>query len=314
MREITVSRENSGKRIDRFIRETFKNMPASAMYKAFRKKDIKVNGVRVKDDYIVSEGDRLEIYIVDEILDGVPRVGNESFIKGFSVVYEDSNLLIVNKEQGIPVHPDREQPDNTLIDFVHEYLEHKGEFIRGNPNSFVPSLCHRIDRNTGGLVIIAKNQETLRIMLKKIKTREVRKFYQCLVTGKMEKKEDELHSYLVKDERKSRVYVSDTPVKGSVKIITKYRVLSCENDISRLEVELITGRTHQIRAHLAHIGHPIIGDGKYGTNAVNRAMGAKRQMLWAYKLIFDFKDAGLLNYLKGRKFEVEHMFSIKQKS
>jgi 23S rRNA pseudouridine955/2504/2580 synthase len=315
MREIIVTKENAGKRIDKYLRDTFRNMPSGAMYKAFRKKDIKVNGVRVKDDYVVSQGDRLEIYIVDEILDGVPQAGSTPFARGFSVVYEDSNIMIVNKDQGIPVHPDREQSNNTLIDFILEYLEHKGEYNPNDTNSFTPCLCHRLDRNTGGLVIIAKNAESLRIMLDKIKNKEVRKFYQCLVVGKVKKQSAELRSFLIKDERKSRVFISDEPVKGASEIITKYRVLSydMDKDISRLEVELITGKTHQIRAHLAHIGHPIVGDGKYGTNAFNRPLKAKRQMLWAYKLVFDFKDAGMLNYLKGMKFEVEPIFNINLK-
>lgn len=311
MRTLIINENLANKRIDKVLREAFSNMPASAMYKAFRKKDIKVNGIRIKDDYVVAPGDKVEVYIVDEILDGTPLEAGAGLNKGFSIVYEDQNILIVNKEQGIPVHPDREQSDNTLIDSVRNYLRQKGEYEPGDPSSFPPSLCHRIDRNTGGLVIIAKNNKSLEIMLDKIKNKEIRKFYQCLVSGRMEKEAAELKAYLTKDEFKSRVFINDKPEKGSLEIVTRYRVLSCDNGVSKLEVELITGRTHQIRAHLAYIGHPIVGDGKYGSNTYNRSMKARQQALWAYKLIFDFKeDAGSLNYLKGKKFEVIPEFKV----
>lgn len=310
MRTIIVDEKQGNKRIDKYLRESFANMPSSALFKAFRKKDIKVNGIRVKEDHIVLPGDKLEIFIVDEILDGAPVKNDARLNKGFTVIFEDSNILIANKEQGIPVHPDRDQASGTLIDMVQEYLKLKGEYKPDKPGAFPPSLCHRLDRNTGGLIIIAKNEESLRILLEKIKGKEIKKYYQCLVKGKMEKEYRELKAYLQKDERKSRVFISDVPVRGALEIITRYRVISYENEMSRLEVELVTGRTHQIRAHLAHIGHPIIGDGKYGTNAVNRPLGAKVQALWAYKLVFDFKNAGILNYLKGKTFEVEPYFEI----
>ncbi|MCX7710031.1 MAG: RluA family pseudouridine synthase [Clostridia bacterium] len=308
MREVTIDSKAEGKKIDRVIRDLFPNMPASAMHKAFRKKDIKVNGIRVKDDHVVQDGDKVEIYIIDEILDGVPKEGEAKLNRGFTVVYEDQNLMIVNKEQGIPVHPDREQTNNTLIDYIKAYLQEKGEYNPKDPSSFPPSLCHRLDRNTGGLLIIAKNSPSLETLLEKIKLKEIKKFYLCKVTGKMPKKQEELKAYLEKDEKKSRVFISDKPSRNSQEIITRYRVLSYDNDISSLEVELITGRTHQIRAHLAHIGHPIVGDGKYGLNSVNRALKAKYQALWAYKLVFDIKNAGHLNYLRGRSFEVSPEF------
>jgi 23S rRNA pseudouridine955/2504/2580 synthase len=311
MKTIIIAELQTGKKIDKIIKETFPQMPVSALFKAFRKKDIKVNGIRVKDDYIVALGDKLEIFIVDEILDGTPLEQENKQNKSFSVVYEDKNILVVNKDQGIPVHPDKEQATNTLIDQVQHYLQQKEEYNPLNPSSFTPALCHRLDRNTSGLVIIAKNNESLKILLSKIRDREIKKFYQCLVSGKMENNQAELKAFLYKQEKKSRVFVDDKKSKDAVEIITKYKVLSFENDISLLEVELVTGRTHQIRAHLAHIGHPIIGDGKYGTNTINRKFAAKRQALCAYKIVFDFYDAGMLNYLKGRTLEVIPEFKIK---
>ena len=311
MRTVIVEKKQGYKRIDRFIREAFPHMPPGAMYKALRKKDIKVNGARVKDDHVVAPGDRVEVYIPDRILDGMPLDKSRESNKDFTVIYEDSNILIVNKKQGVPVHPDREQSRNTLIDSVRKYLSEKGEYVPDDPYSFPPSLCHRLDRNTGGLLIIARNSASLKIMLKKIKDREVKKYYQCLVKGKMDRKDDELKAYLVKDADKSRVFISGRKTGDSLGIITKYRRLSYdrEKDISRLEVELVTGRTHQIRAHLAYTGHPVIGDGKYGSNEINRAYGYRYQALWATGIRFNFKaGTQMLDYLGGREFEVEPEF------
>lgn len=303
MRSFIICDKYANRRIDRLLTEKFVNMPSGAMHKAFRKKDIKVNGIRVDKSYIVCFGDKVEVYITDDILDGIPLKNDPQSKAGFSVVYEDSNILIADKRQGIPVHPDREKSAYTLIDGVSSYMREKGGYNPDDPSSFAPSLCHRIDRNTSGLVIIAKNAPSLKIMLDKIKKKEVRKYYQCLVRGIMEKENDELRAYLVKDKIKSRVFISETCSRGARQIITQYRVISYLDGISKLEVELITGRTHQIRAHLAYIGHPVIGDGKYGNNSYNRSLGITRQALCAHKIVFDFKDGGLLNYLTGKKFE-----------
>jgi len=309
MRTIIITQENANKRIDKTLRCIFEKMPQSALYKAFRKKDIKVNGVRVKEDYLLKANDRVDVFIVDDILDGVGKKDASPSDIPFTIAYEDKNLLIVDKKQGIPVHPDRDQATDTLIDMILNYLSLNGEYKKNS--SFTPSLCHRLDRNTGGLVMIAKNSEALKIILNKIRSGEIKKYYQCLVMGKMENKQGVLKAFLEKDERNSRVYIHDTQAPRSVEIITKYRQLSfeevenAEEGVSRLEVELITGRTHQIRAHLAYTGHPIVGDGKYGPNSFNRRMKVKYQALWAYKLVFDFKsDSGVLNYLKGKKIEV----------
>lgn len=314
MRSVTVEEKHSNMRIDKYLREIFPNLSFGAMQKALRKKDIKVNGIRIRQDYTVMPGDCLEIYIVDDILGGKDEKDGNKLKKGFVVVYEDANILIVNKEQGIPVHPDREQSSDTLIDLVQDFMKTKGDYTPGDPSSFPPALCHRLDRNTGGLVILAKNRQSLDIIIDKMETREIKKYYQCLVKGRMKNQNQQLKAYLQKDENKSKVFINDSKSPGSLEIITGYCVLDYRTDIdvSRLEIELVTGRTHQIRAHLAHVGHPVIGDGKYGTNAVNRPLGAKFQALWAYKIKFDFKNAGgHLNYLNGREFHVEPQFRLK---
>jgi len=314
MQAFTVEKENTNKRIDKVLREKYPKLPQSFMYKAFRKKDIKVNGKRVKEDYITNLGDIVEVYIIDDILYGKGLTQSVDYSKAFTVVYEDRNILIVNKKQGIPVHPDKDSPENTLIDLVNTYLSNNSN--NSKAHGFSPALCHRLDRNTGGLVIIAKNNEALKVMLEKIKNKEVKKYYQCIVRGKMEKPQATLKAYLEKDERNSRVYINDYKTKNSLEIITKYRTLSIIENLtgehagSLLEVELITGRTHQIRAHLAYIGHPIVGDGKYGDNSLNRELKLKHQALYAYKIKFEFSTrSGILSYLNGKVFEITPDFN-----
>ena len=306
MQSIIVNEKNSNVKIEKYLQTVYPGLSYSVLQKALRKKDIKANDSRVGRDYIVQPGDKLDIYIVNELLTGSGSEDGFKSSKGFSIVYEDENILIVNKEQGIPVHPDREQLQHTLIDHVREYLRGKSESPI-NSAHFQPALCHRLDRNTGGLIIIAKNQASLDVMLEKLETHEVKKYYQCLVAGKMEKPKAQLKAYLWKDASKSRVFVSERKTTGSQEIVTAYKVIKYHslNDVSRLEVELLTGRTHQIRAHLAFIGHPVIGDGKYGTNVINRSFGLKRQALWACRLKFEFTKSGLhLNNLNGMEFSV----------
>lgn len=321
MQSFEITRKYENMRIENVLMSLYPRLSYNMLQKAFRKRDIKINGTRVGKDHIVVSGDRVEAYITDDLLYGrtaapeadtadeaAENVGGAP-ATGFDVVYEDDNILIVNKAQGIPVHPDREQTRDTLIDLVRAYLRQKGE--ASGDGSFQPSLCHRLDRNTGGLVIIAKNRESYDILLEKIEAKEIKKFYKCLVKGRMEKSEARLRAYLWKDAGKSRVFINEHRTPGAVEIVTKYKVLSYNKarDVSTLEVELITGRTHQIRAHMAFIGHPVIGDGKYGTNAINRAFGLKQQALWANRLKFDFAgNAGILNYLNGKEFQAEPGF------
>lgn len=310
MISVTVPEKYHQKKLDRFLTEYFKKLPRSAVFKALRNKDIRVNGKKIIENISVQAGDVLDVYIKDDVLYGADRGTvllsadrQKNRPPVYNIIYEDQNLLMVNKKPGIPVDNASDANEASLIDMVTLYLQEKGEYIPGKTDHFAPALCHRLDRNTGGIVIIAKTQEALDIMLDKIKNHEVKKFYQCIVMGCPQPLHTELRHYLFKDSRKSQVYISEIKKPGYVEIITRYKVLETGEEMSRLEVELVTGRTHQIRAHLAYIGHPIVGDGKYGVNKFNRKVGAKNQALWAYKVVFDFTDGGVLNYLKGSVFE-----------
>ena len=308
MKRVTINKNDAGQRLDKFLFKFFASIPASMVYKGIRKKRIKVNGKKSEIGYMLCEGDVLELYINDEFFES-PK-GDEAFktlVPKLSVVYEDDNILLADKASGISVHDDEIEKVNTLINHIKAYLFQKGEYNPDEENSFAPALCNRIDRNTSGIVIAAKNAVALRIMNEKIKNREIEKFYLCLVQGRLKDKEKTLKSYMVKNEAQNRVYVHDSPIDGGKTAITRYRVLAEGELTSLLEVELMTGRTHQIRAHLASIGHPLAGDGKYGTNEFNKKIGMKHQALYSYKLKFKFSDENELSYLNGKSFEVKEV-------
>ena len=307
VRELKIGKNDAGQRLDKFLTKAVKGLPQSLLYKYIRLKKIKLNGARAQQNVILCEGDTVQFYIRDEFFDVPEKDQNAlSHIRPkLSILYEDENIMLLNKRPGVLVHEDTEGGENTLILHVKAYLYEKGEYDPGEEQSFAPALCNRIDRNTGGIVIAAKNAEALRVMNEKIKQNEISKFYFCAAHGIFKKKKDELHGFLRKDSSNNQVTVSDKPIPGGKNIITRYRVLAEQNGNSLLEVELVTGRTHQIRAHLAHIGHPLLGDGKYGQNRNERTRGYKHQALYAVRLRFDFPNAdGALGYLRGKEFSL----------
>lgn len=308
MRQITVNTNDAGQRIDKFLVKFLPSMPQSLIYKSLRKKRVKINGKRAHERDILNAGDILELYINDEFFDAPSPEEAFTKIKNPSVriVYEDENILLVDKPQGMVVHSDDKESINTLISHIQAYLYQKGEYDPKSEHSFAPALCNRIDRNTRGIVIAAKNAESLRILNEKIKTKEVRKFYMCLVCGIPQKDSDTLTSYMLKNADENLVKVYQKPTAGAKTAITKYTVSKRYKKHALLEIELITGRTHQIRAQMSAIGHPLLGDGKYGTWGKNPLL--KQQALCSYRLIFDFEtDAGILDYLKGKEFKISQV-------
>ena len=308
MRELTVGKNDAGQRLDRFVAKSLPLLPSALLQKYIRLKRIKVNGGRAERDYRLKEGDTLQLYINDEFFDK-PREENmflTLFRPSLEIVYEDENLMLLNKRPGLVVHADETEKVNTLINHIQAYLYQKREWNPRWENAFTPALCNRIDRNTGGIVIAAKNAETLRIINEKIRDREIDKRYLCITLGAPKPAEGTIECFLLKDEKKKEVAVYHKPVPGGKTAVTKYRTLEKRGELALVEVELLTGRTHQIRASFADLGCPLLGDGKYGRGDVNKRYGETRQALYSYRLTFDFPtDAGLLNYLKGRSFEVE---------
>lgn len=314
MRQIIVKNNDAGQRLDKFLTKAFGNMPKSLMYKAIRTKKIKINRGRADIAYKLCEGDVIDIYLNDDLL--TPAKSRYEFSSApdkVDIVYEDENILLLNKPEGLAVHPDSGEYKDTLIWRVQHYLFNKGEYDPKTENSFKPALANRIDRNTCGIVIAAKNAEALRVLNEKIKAREIDKFYLCVVHGKMKRQSELLEGFLEKNEEKNQVYISSKKTELNRSIRTKYTVLDHKNGLSLLEIELLTGRTHQIRAHMASIGHPLLGDGKYGINKEDRKKGFVHQALCSYRLRFSFKgDAGILNYLNGKEFCVKSVWFAKE--
>ncbi len=314
MKEFIIEKNDAGQRLDRFLTKAVPLLPASLAQKYIRIKRIKRNGARAERDTRLEAGDVLQLYINDEFFDK-PREDNAFLTVAspkLNIVYEDANILLVDKRPGLAVHPhDGAEYGRTLIDHIQAYLYQKREWNPRGENSFTPALCNRIDRNTGGIVIAAKTAEALRIMNQKIKDRELDKRYLAVVEGTPKPAVGQLKGYIFKDAKKNRVFVSDTPKTGAKTAQTNYRVLASEKGLSLVECELITGRTHQIRAQFSHAGHPLLGDGKYGK--LDKRFDRTYQALYSYKLTFAFTtDAGELENLNGRSFQVEQVDFVTQ--
>ncbi|WP_405346858.1 RluA family pseudouridine synthase [Ruminococcus sp.] len=308
MREIRINKNDAGQRLDKYLSKRFKTMPKSLMYKYLRTKYIKLNGKKVQPDVFLNEGDVLTLYIRDEFFDIKKDYDFLKAGKELSIVYEDENIILIDKKVGVICHQDNRYDADALNLRVLRYLYEKHEYDPEADKSFTPALCNRIDRNTGGIVIAAKNAEALRVMNQKIRDNELQKYYMCIVKGCPKPKHAVLTAYHFKDESTNTVTISDKPQEGYKKIITEYTVIKPSSALSVCEVLLHTGRTHQIRAHMAYIGHPLLGDEKYGDKKLNLRYHMKRQALYSYKLRFAFTTpAGCLNNLNGQTFEVKEV-------
>ncbi len=314
MKELTVTKNDAGQRLDRFLAKAVPLLPASLCQKYIRLKRIKVDGKRADRDTRLVEGSVIQLYINDEFFD-TPKPENAYLTVSapkLNLVYEDENLLLVDKKPGQAVHPhDGAEYGKTLIDHIQAYLYAKGEWRPREEHAFAPALCNRIDRNTGGIVIAAKNAEALRILNQKIKDRELEKRYLCVVHGRPKPAAGRLEGWIFKDAVQNRVYVTQKFQPGAKSAVTEYRTLKSQNGLSLVECELITGRTHQIRAMMAAAGTPLLGDGKYGK--LDKQYDRKFQALYSYRLKFTFTtDAGILQYLDGREFQVEQVDFVTQ--
>ncbi len=314
MKELTIGPNDAGQRLDRFLAKAVPLLPASLAQKYIRLKRIKRNGGRAQRDTRLENGDVLQLYINDEFFD-TPREDNAYLTVAapkLNIVYEDENILLVDKRPGLAVHPhDGAEYGRTLIDQIQAYLYQKHEWRPREEHAFTPALCNRIDRNTGGIVIAAKTAEALRVMNQKIKDRELDKRYLAIVEGTPKPRKGSLKGFLFKDAVKNRVFVTDSPKPGAKTCQTNYKVLDSRNGLSLVECELITGRTHQIRAQFAHAGHPLLGDGKYGK--LDKRYDRTYQALYSYKLTFRFTtEAGSLESLNGRSFQVEKVDFVEE--
>ena len=310
MREFTVTKNDAGQRLDRFAARLVPSMPSALLQKYFRRKEIKVNGHWARPDQRLAEGDRVRLFVPEEFFSPVrEQDGWLGRLKpALDVVYEDENILLVNKRPGVLCHDASGWSPDTLIARIQAHVYQAGQWNPAQENSFAPALCNRIDRGTGGIVIAAKNAPALRAMDEKIRARELTKQYLCVCVGRPDPPAGRLEGWLFKDAVKNQVYVKPRQEPGTSFAATDYRLMEYREGLGLVCCQLHTGRTHQIRVQMAHAGWPLLGDGKYGREKCNRRYGENRQLLWSWRLGFDFvTPAGELQYLAGRTFTVEHV-------
>ncbi len=307
MKSFVINENDAGQRLDRFVKKVAPSLPSSLLQRYIRIKRIKVNNKRAENATLLLKSDTVDLYINDEFF---PPEASSAFSflaaqQKLSVIYEDENILLADKEPGLVVHEDDTGARDTLIARIQRYLYEKKEFDPTVENTFAPALCNRIDRNTGGIVIAAKNAATLRVVNALIRDRLIEKYYLCVIHGNISPNTGSIKSYLLKDEAQNRVEVFSAPKPGAKTAVTNYRTIKQNDRYALLEIELLTGRTHQIRAQLGSLGHPLLGDTKYGTAKQNKGTGFKFQALYAYRLKFaGGAQAEHLQYLNGRLFEV----------
>ncbi len=303
LREIIINKNDAGQRLDRFLIKFMPRLPQSMLYKGLRKNAVRINDKHAKKpDIRIEEGDCLKLYFSDEFFSEEKDLKIKKAKKP-EIVYEDDNIIVVNKQPGLPVHIDEQRTEDNLLSRIWYYLYEKGEYKPEKEHSFSPAVCNRLDRNTGGLVIAAKNALSLRIINEKIRKREIVKKYVCIAEGHFEHKQGILTGNLIRGDKK--VIINENDGK---EIKTGYKVLVENDDFSLVEVELFTGRTHQIRAHFASIGHPLRGDIKYGARKDDKF---KFQALFAYMLEFDFSEEKTeLDYLKGLVLKAKVPFDL----
>lgn len=298
MFNLVVPKGQSGESLCDCVTDMLPKLHQSDAQKLIKKSGVRLNGARIKKNVTVNEGDVVELYIAEDYA---------AYLPDPEIVYEDENLLVINKQPGMSCSSDKPDGKPTVCTIAEKHMRERGEYSLEAFN--LPYVCHRLDHYTGGLVMIAKTQSMFESITLAIKQRRIDKFYCCIVKGTPKNNEAELHDFLIKDPVRSEVKIVHSPSRDALPIVTRYKTVGTydEGELSLLDIQLVTGRTHQIRAHMASIGHPVLGDDKYGDRKENKKRAVRYQALWAYKLVFNTGKNNALEYMDGKTVVTDQM-------